>query len=322
MTIDIHRQFINQRFADFEDFCDQINGWNLDFRQLSASTGQHQLMQFASPELVYIRTLINSSFDQRGCTPSSMRTFCLLADEVAPPTWCRLPIDSHSLIISPRHGEFSGSSIPGFHLYTFSIEEEMLREIAELQFGTSWSKLNDESGSVIQLDGNSISRLRTTLNTITHELLSSPERYLSLDARFFSHQLGEQVVAGIVASKPIRLSKPDKKRRDALSKVLNYAEVNYDELLSIKQLCNIAGTSQRTLEYIFQEKYQVSPKTFLTARRLHAVRQQLLAPRHKAKSRIVDIANQHGFWHMGQFAKDYRLLYSELPSQTQKKSSG
>jgi AraC family ethanolamine operon transcriptional activator len=322
MAIEIPRQFSNQLFSDFEDFCDQINGWNLDFRQLSASTGQHQLLQFASPELVYIRTLINSRFDQRGCTPSSMRTFCLLADEVAPPTWCKWPIDKYSLIINPRHGEFTGASIPGFQLLTFSIEEEMLREIAELQFGTNWNKLHDESGTVIQLDCNSITRLRMTLNAINRELLSSPNRYLSLDAHFFSHQLGEQVMAGVVASKSIRLSKPDKKHIHALSKVLDYVEVNYEELLSIQQLCNIADTSRRTLEYIFQERYQASPKAFLKARRLHAARQKFLASKQGVASRIVDIANQYSFWHMGQFAKDYQSLYGELPSQTRKKASG
>lgn len=195
----------------------------------------------------------------------------------------------------------------------------MLREIAELQFGASWSKLHDESGTVIQLDDNSIACLRETLNIINRELLSSPNRYQSLNAEYFSQQLGQQVVAGIVASKPIRLSKPDKKRRQALSNVLDYMEVNYDDLISIKQLCKVADTSQRTLEYIFQDKYQVSPKTFLTARRLHATRQQLLQSQQK-ENRIIDIANRHGFWHMGQFAKDYRALYNELPSDTLKKA--
>jgi transcriptional regulator GlxA family with amidase domain len=197
----------------------------------------------------------------------------------------------------------------------------MLREIAELQFGSSWNQLHDESGIVIQLDDNSIAQLRETLNTINRELLSSPDRYRSLNAEYLSRQLGQQVVAGIVASKPIRLSKPDKKRRQALSNALDHMEVNYDELLSIKQLSKVAGTSQRTLEYIFQDKYQVSPKTFLIARRLHATRQQLLQSQQK-ENRIIDIANQNGFWHMGQFAKDYRSLYGELPSQTQKKSCG
>jgi AraC-like DNA-binding protein len=163
----------------------------------------------------------------------------------------------------------------------------MLGEIAELQFGSSWNKLQDESGTVSQLDDNSIAHLRETLNTINRELLSSPDRYRSLNAEYLSRQLGQQVVAGIVASKPIRLSKPDKKRRQALSNALDHMEVNYDELLSIKQLSKVAGTSQRTLEYIFQDKYQVSPKTFLIARRLHTTRQQLLQSQQK-ENRIIE----------------------------------
>jgi len=35
-----------------------------------------------------------------------------------------------------------------------------------------------------------------------------------------------------------------------------------------------------------------------------------------SSTKIADIANQHGFWHMGQFAKDYKILFVELPSDT------
>jgi AraC family ethanolamine operon transcriptional activator len=35
--------------------------------------------------------------------------------------------------------------------------------------------------------------------------------------------------------------------------------------------------------------------------------------------KTADIANLVGFWHMGQFAKDYRKLFAELPSETIKK---
>jgi AraC family ethanolamine operon transcriptional activator len=31
---------------------------------------------------------------------------------------------------------------------------------------------------------------------------------------------------------------------------------------------------------------------------------------------VVDIAAQYGFWHMGQFSKDYKNLFGELPSST------
>jgi len=35
---------------------------------------------------------------------------------------------------------------------------------------------------------------------------------------------------------------------------------------------------------------------------------------------VADVANRHGFWHMGQFAKDYRKTFGELPSETLKRS--
>ncbi|MEO1130540.1 MAG: helix-turn-helix domain-containing protein, partial [Planctomycetota bacterium] len=32
--------------------------------------------------------------------------------------------------------------------------------------------------------------------------------------------------------------------------------------------------------------------------------------------RIADVAGAHGFWHMGQFAADYRRMFGERPSET------
>jgi AraC-like DNA-binding protein len=60
----------------------------------------------------------------------------------------------------------------------------------------------------------------------------------------------------------------------------------------------------------------VGPKAYLVRRRLNAVRLELAnAP---GNTLIADVANRHGFWHLGQFAKDYNKLFHELPSQTMK----
>lgn len=318
MSTDNPILFINQRFTYFEEFCTLVNGWNLDFRQLSASTGEHHLLQLSTNKLALTRSLINSHFDQHGSTPSSMRTFCLLADSVAPPIWCNHAINSNSLIINPRHGEFAGSSKPGFRLFTFSIEEEQLRETAGQQFGSNWDKLVDESATVLQLSTASIDKLRHTLNKLCWEALLTADNYQYLDYQYYSEVLSEQLLSGVVAASPMKVSKPAKKRGKYLSRAIDYMDANYEDLISLKQLCDISGTTQRTLEYAFQETFQTSPKAFLTARKLHAARQQLNNPSPNGK--IVDIANQQGFWHLGQFAKDYRSLYGELPSDTFKRN--
>jgi hypothetical protein len=37
---------------------------------------------------------------------------------------------------------------------------------------------------------------------------------------------------------------------------------------------------------------------------------------HPSDIRVNDFANRWGFWHMGQFAADYRRLFAELPART------
>lgn len=76
----------------------------------------------------------------------------------------------------------------------------------------------------------------------------------------------------------------------------------------------MAHVSERTLVYAFSERYGQSPKTFIT-HRLNQVR-KALRQAVSDTARIGEIAGRHGFWHMSQFAADYKRLFRELPSET------
>ena len=69
------------------------------------------------------------------------------------------------------------------------------------------------------------------------------------------------------------------------------------------------------MQYAFAEKYGISPKAYIRAIRLNKARKELLAS-DPAQFKVADIANRFGFWHMGQFAADYRRHFGELPSKT------
>ena len=71
------------------------------------------------------------------------------------------------------------------------------------------------------------------------------------------------------------------------------------------------------MRYAFAEAFGVSPKSYLQSWWLNAVRRELLHGR--AGTVIADIANHQGFWHMGQFAADYRRMFGELPLATLKR---
>jgi AraC family ethanolamine operon transcriptional activator len=91
--------------------------------------------------------------------------------------------------------------------------------------------------------------------------------------------------------------------------------------LTVRELCSRIRCSERTLQYAFKEGYGMGPKAFLQAWRLHRVRRDLANPSRRAAP-IADVANRLGFWHMGQFAADYRRMFGELPRETQGRVPG
>ncbi|MEM9539277.1 MAG: helix-turn-helix domain-containing protein [Cyanobacteria bacterium P01_E01_bin.42] len=85
--------------------------------------------------------------------------------------------------------------------------------------------------------------------------------------------------------------------------------------LTLKELARRLGSSSSALSYGFKDLFGMSPMRYLKVRRLNAVRRYLKAgdPEHHT---VEVFANQFGFWNSGHFAKDYKTLFGELPSET------
>ena len=87
-----------------------------------------------------------------------------------------------------------------------------------------------------------------------------------------------------------------------------------DELDALERLCVGAATSLSTLERAFRDRFSISPKRYVVVQRLNHVHAALLHDRDGRS--ISDVAGEWSFWHMGQFAADYKLLFGYLPSET------
>jgi len=82
----------------------------------------------------------------------------------------------------------------------------------------------------------------------------------------------------------------------------------------VEDLCSAACTSLSRLERAFRETFGVSPRRYLTLRRLAAVRRELL--RGGGSVSVTEVATRWGFFHLGRFAQEYRTLFGERPSHT------
>ena len=104
-------------------------------------------------------------------------------------------------------------------------------------------------------------------------------------------------------------------RRLAVERARDYIARNLTDPIRLSTLSRYAHTQARSLEYGFQEVLGVSPMAYVRATRLQRARRLLRTSAVRTRS-VSEIALDCGFWHLSQFAMDYKLLFGESPSIT------
>lgn len=119
------------------------------------------------------------------------------------------------------------------------------------------------------------------------------------------------LLATAVPAKKIRHSRVNYRR--VVSQSREYIIEHPDQAITILDLCHNLHVSRRTLQNAFQNILGICPIHYLKAIRLNAVRRELIS-HNSIFTTIQDAATSWGFWHLSQFAADYRHLFKELPS--------
>jgi len=95
----------------------------------------------------------------------------------------------------------------------------------------------------------------------------------------------------------------------------DYIHAHIHQPLTLKELYTVLGVSRRTLFYNFESIFGVTPMEYIKAQRLQGARRSLKQADPKATN-IASIAYDWGFYNSGYFAKAYKGMFNELPSQT------
>ena len=164
---------------------------------------------------------------------------------------------------------------------------------------------------------------RSNINTIHRELrcislnltqiktaANSSETIRELEFNLIHHLL-----LAITNSRTTDQFKLTNRKQILLKRARDYIEANLNKPITVLELAQASGSCVRSLEYVFRDYFDVTPKAYLKSRRLVAIRHELLHSLH-SKSLINEIANRWGFWHMSQFSTDYRrFFFGELPQK-------
>lgn len=102
-------------------------------------------------------------------------------------------------------------------------------------------------------------------------------------------------------------------------RLLNVAEeflrLHITRPIFLNDLCTALSVSPRKLHQVFIAACGISPQAYLKRRRLMMVRRALRSGSPDSQL-VKSVALGHGFWHLGNFAREYRDMFGELPSDT------
>jgi len=304
-----------RRFEDIEELNDLVQGWDFEFHQLKAGRSPAELLQLGRPEFMLTRFYFEQPYHQRGCTAQDALTIGLIEegmDEVTTPDGA---VQQDDILCFPSGRELSCVSRPLFKGYSLSISETLIDDVA----ASCGIQVEASIGTVQQVRHSS----RSNMNTLRRELRRASRSLEQIKTaansseivREMEFNLIRHLLLAITDSQPTDRLKLTNRKQIVLQRARDYIEANADKPITVLELAQASGSCVRTLEYIFRDYFDTTPKAYLKSRRLAAVRHELLHSLH-SKSLINEIANRWGFWHMSQFAADYRRFFGELPSET------
>jgi AraC-like DNA-binding protein len=177
---------------------------------------------------------------------------------------------------------------------------------------TDTEKLEYNDGCLIHRNPEYAEALRRHLNAAIR--LSAAGAGESKHLRAIEQTLLPLVSLGLSESTLPTFGSPSH-RVAAVRKCEDYVHENLDRNPTLSELSAISGMCARSLINAFQAVTGMSPMTYLRVQRLNAVHKALLAL-GPSGTRVMDVAADWGFWHMGHFTVNYRKLFGESPSET------
>jgi AraC-like DNA-binding protein len=115
------------------------------------------------------------------------------------------------------------------------------------------------------------------------------------------------------------LRQPLPSNSSAVRAVEEFIEANWDKPIDIQAMATVARISARSLFRQFKKDRGYSPADFAKRIRLHRAREML--EQSGIDASVTQIALKCGFQNPGHFARDFRIAFGELPSETLKRSA-
>jgi AraC family transcriptional regulator, ethanolamine operon transcriptional activator len=302
---------------DADEQARNLHGWNQTYDQLTAGCFVGGLTELCVDHMqVFVET-----------TSHTLRQTCEVQKDAY---WFGVPtcpsgsgridaqvISGDALAFRPGGVEFELLTSAGYEIFGVVVSGEMLRRYAaEVEGVGAGDHLPD--AEVVPIGAQRKEQLCTLLRQLLDDgaasgapLTSTARINLQASVLASLFDVGALSAAG-QAAMPAR-----PRRQSIVWEARDYVLANRDRAINVPELCEQLHVSRRTLQYCFQDVLNMAPATYLRAIRLNGARRDLSNAARESHS-VQDVAAAWGFWHLSQFATDYRKMFGIRPSETLK----
>jgi AraC family ethanolamine operon transcriptional activator len=300
--------------SDIDELTGWMGDWDSDWRQLETGRPHNRIEVIAGQHTVIQQVHLSHSIHQQGKAPSHLMTFGFPANQSVK-SWDGREIPCPAMFDFNGTSGYDAVTRRDFFGVTVSFSKVNILRIAERLKLPATQLIGSNLPHLLTGENYPLEEFRQYLYGLCDSLpkAKAPNEHRRATAEL-DEELPIRLLTALAESKLEPHNLPLKVRQKGLRLAIDFIEANCQDQPSIPDICTATGLSWRSLDRAFKECLGIGPKRYLLNLRLAQARRQLKSAPPRTK--VVDIANDWGFWHMGDFAREYRKMFGESPAES------
>ena len=303
---------------DVDEIVIFARGWDQEYTQLKKGPFDWYLTLIQIGNFQFYEVFCGSPLLLRGSTPSGTFTLGIPKVLVGENLYGGHLISQRQSIAANCDGHLDLRTDKLFHIFAITAPIEQILACAE-QMQRSLSREQQLSPGLILPNPTALQQLSDYLEELLLLAKTHPDRLTDISqGNSMTHIILEDslpLLVDVLTSNSNFLPEKQSRRRKLVKRAEVIMRDRINTPITLTDLCQEVKTSQRSLYYAFEESFGLPPMQYLKILRLNGVRRALKSA-NRQTAKVAKIAGNYGFWHMGQFSTDYRIMFGESPSTT------
>jgi AraC family ethanolamine operon transcriptional activator len=311
--------FASFQCADAQEQAEVLLGWNQEYYQLSRGAFAGEVLALRLDGTYVFIESANRLLLQRGYLSPGAVGIAVPLKLGGTARFCGRPSSLDEVYVYSGRGGFEFCSPADHRVAGIALTPE---DAQSLSLQASGGRLAPDLTRRAHTRAAAPASLQATRRFVTELVQARAAQPALLEHAHARAALKDALLANLVAlfdaeTAPAHEAPELRTRWQLVSRARDRIAASPGDPVTVADLCNSLGVSRRTLQYCFQDVLGISPLNYLRAIRLNGVRKAL-----RSAPSVTAAALDWGFWHLGQFATDYRLMFGERPSETFRRHHG